>query len=612
MDPLAQTSKEQVPFGHPRHNHLFDSPPTGMTPSVYGHSRSSTQPQDSVRNAKADPVKGGFGPRLVAPLRLSAKRRTITADRVSLDTVCRKVRALLNKLAVATFDSISDQIIEWANMPRTETDARTLEQIIQLVYGMIDENEWLVEMLARLCRKMMEQIRPEVQDSSVTSAAARAGLSLVDTSSINTSSDSARKISSEAGYRWKLLRLLRGLDLIKFIGELFKLQMLTERIMHECVKKMLGNVDNPEEEEIEGLCELLSTVGQLLDMPKARAHMDVYFLRMKDSIKSANVTSRVQFMVQDIIELRQRGWVSHSSSTVPTTQVVHELLTKMLSQINENFNELLDLVLALVLKAIESREADAILIADLFARAISKNLCTRTAFEQGFSRVAESLEDVVIDAPEAWDFVDIMVKGAGLTEDSRRWIMPRTIHVNKTPFFVAKSVVDGSIRSSSTTVDINPAEEVRQIYSLPLLFGHLICDGSGIHDNKEMASENIAKDAPGAQGITVCGMDGVAHSGSTPSASPAFTAPQWEGDDTVNMMQHNSHDTAPSNMRRLDAGQMEEYRALEASWSREVEFLHQQVVVWQELYKRSAEERKDVTIQYHLVDQSDANLPSEL
>jgi hypothetical protein len=36
-----------------------------------------------------------------------------------------------------------------------------------------------------------------------------------------------------------------GLGLIKFIGELFKLQMLTERIMHECAKKLLGNVDNP-------------------------------------------------------------------------------------------------------------------------------------------------------------------------------------------------------------------------------------------------------------------------------------------------------------------------------------------------------------------------------
>ena len=41
----------------------------------------------------------------------------------------------------------------------------------------------------------------------------------------------------------------QGLGLIKFIGELFKLQMFTERIMHECVKKLLGNVDNTEEEK---------------------------------------------------------------------------------------------------------------------------------------------------------------------------------------------------------------------------------------------------------------------------------------------------------------------------------------------------------------------------
>ena len=64
----------------------------------------------------------------------------------------------------------------------------------------------------------------------------------------------------------------RGLGLIKFIGELFKLQMLTERIMHECVNKLLGHVDNPEEEEIESLCKLLTTVGNSLDAPEARAH----------------------------------------------------------------------------------------------------------------------------------------------------------------------------------------------------------------------------------------------------------------------------------------------------------------------------------------------------
>ena len=90
----------------------------------------------------------------------------------------------------------------------------------------------------------------------------------------------------------------QGLGLIKFIGELFKLQMLTERIVHEYVKKLLGNVDNPEEEEIEGLCKLLATVGSMLDIQKARAHLDVYFSRMKELMKNPNVTPRMQYMLQ--------------------------------------------------------------------------------------------------------------------------------------------------------------------------------------------------------------------------------------------------------------------------------------------------------------------------
>ncbi len=89
----------------------------------------------------------------------------------------------------------------------------------------------------------------------------------------------------------------QGLGLIKFIGEMLKLQTLTERIMHECVKKLLGNVDNPEEEEIESLCKLLTTVGGCLDTPKARAHLDVYFSRMKELTKSPNVNSHMQYML---------------------------------------------------------------------------------------------------------------------------------------------------------------------------------------------------------------------------------------------------------------------------------------------------------------------------
>lgn len=100
--------------------------------------------------------------------------------------------------------------------------------------------------------------------------------------------------------------------------------------MHQCVKKLLGSVETPTEEEIECLCKLLTTVGQILDIPKACAHMDVYFSRMKELCKNPNVSAQMQSMlqvsmralftakstspaIQEVIELRERRWVPLAS-----------------------------------------------------------------------------------------------------------------------------------------------------------------------------------------------------------------------------------------------------------------------------------------------------------
>lgn len=61
----------------------------------------------------------------------------------------------------------------------------------------------------------------------------------------------------------------RSLGNIKFIGELFKLKMLTEVIMHDCIVKLLKNHD---EESLECLCRLLSTIGKDLDFEKAKVY----------------------------------------------------------------------------------------------------------------------------------------------------------------------------------------------------------------------------------------------------------------------------------------------------------------------------------------------------
>jgi len=233
----------------------------------------------------------------VAPLEMStnrwvagsASRKPQNIDPDSPELVDRKVKALLNKLTMEKFDSISDQIIAWANKSEKEKDGRTLIQVIRLVFEKAtDEAAWS-EMYARLCRKMMEQISPKVQDDGIKNAegkpiaggqlfrkyllnrcqedfergwaakdaaAAAAVAKASEDEAIkaandkNKDSDDEPVLYSEEYYTAQKAKR-QGLGLIKFIGELFKLQMLTERIMHECVKKLLGNVENPEEEEIE-------------------------------------------------------------------------------------------------------------------------------------------------------------------------------------------------------------------------------------------------------------------------------------------------------------------------------------------------------------------------
>lgn len=64
----------------------------------------------------------------------------------------------------------------------------------------------------------------------------------------------------------------RSLGLKRFIGELFKLEILNEPILHECLEKLLNNCH---EDSVECLCKLLSTCGKRLDAEEAKVSTEV-------------------------------------------------------------------------------------------------------------------------------------------------------------------------------------------------------------------------------------------------------------------------------------------------------------------------------------------------
>lgn len=103
-----------------------------------------------------------------------------------------------------------------------------------------------------------------------------------------------------------------------FIGELCKQGMLNDKIVHECViRKLLEHIDNPVAEDIEALCKLMMTIGQVLDSRSPRT-MDVYFQRMVALSKHTLLPSRVRFLLTDVIELRENKWVEKKGAAIST------------------------------------------------------------------------------------------------------------------------------------------------------------------------------------------------------------------------------------------------------------------------------------------------------
>lgn len=233
------------------------------------------------------------------------------------DVVQRKVKSSLNKMTPEKFDKIADQILTIVAQSKDESDGRTLRQIIQLTFEKAtDEAHW-APMYAKFCMRMLESMSPEIKDENIRDRNGNVvtGGSLFRKYLLNRCQEEFERgwkvnlpekpegvteeiaMLSEEYYRAAAAKR-RGLGLVKFIGELFKLGMLTERIMHECVKKLVDYQDVPDEAEIESLCNLLRTIGGSLDVSeKGRGMMDAYFSRINMMMATEALSSRHRFML---------------------------------------------------------------------------------------------------------------------------------------------------------------------------------------------------------------------------------------------------------------------------------------------------------------------------
>ncbi|KAI9993433.1 hypothetical protein PInf_015515 [Phytophthora infestans] len=110
---------------------------------------------------------------------------------------------------------------------------------------------------------------------------------------------------------------------IRFIGELYKVDLIKQSGVQGCIFYLLGlelihgedgqeiqaqAVRFPDEHDLEALCKMLATAGKKFDQPKTKNIMKIVILRMVELSDDTKLPSRARFLLKDVLETRDHMW----------------------------------------------------------------------------------------------------------------------------------------------------------------------------------------------------------------------------------------------------------------------------------------------------------------
>lgn len=299
--------------------------PRGPGNVPIGHYMTPGQPARSPNGVDGDrwlrqPMSGAKGPGLIPSPRTPLPAIHKAENRYEVGKVSdeeqakqRLIKGILNKLTPQNFDKLFVQVQE-----AKIDSATTLTGVISQIFDKALMEPTFCEMYAEFCVKLAADL-PEFNENDEKITFKRVLLNKCqeefergEREQQEAEKDEEEhvevKMTAEEREEKRLKARRRMLGNIRFIGELYKKSMLTERIMHECIKKLLGEYQNPDEEDVEALCKLMSTIGRIIDHHKAKEHIDAYFRRMESLSNNSKLSARIRFMLKDVIELRRNDW----------------------------------------------------------------------------------------------------------------------------------------------------------------------------------------------------------------------------------------------------------------------------------------------------------------
>jgi translation initiation factor 4G len=235
---------------------------------------------------------------------------TRLADGDDPDVIITKARAVLNKLSVTKFDKLSDEF-----MAVGIDDEALIARAVDLVISKAQMEEHFCFMYADLCAKIYN-----VWDEGCSKDEDSLGKSFrvallnkcrdefdVDRKEEITKILNDATLSQDDKTEREILAKKRYTGHMRFIGELFIVDMVNPKTMHRCIGEL---IDETDEETLVCMCKLMLTIGLKLegyDHRKGHDNFSAYFVTIK-RLSTEHSSSRMRFMLKDLIEARDNNW----------------------------------------------------------------------------------------------------------------------------------------------------------------------------------------------------------------------------------------------------------------------------------------------------------------
>ncbi|KAL5490853.1 hypothetical protein EMCRGX_G016045 [Ephydatia muelleri] len=254
----------------------------------------------------------------------------------TLEVLC-KFRSILNKLTPQKFQKLADATLQL----KINTEER-LRGVVDLIFTRAITETMYSEVYANLCRVLaplaVETVNAEGKPQTVnfrrlllTKCQQEFEKDMQEDEERETMQKGVETAETEEMRKQQQMELEaaemasrhQSLGNIRFIGELYKLKILSDSIIHECMIRLLKSASD--EGSLECFTKLMTVTGKELDKEEAKLRIDTYFSRVNDVIKKGKISKRVKFALQDVVDLRNNKWVprKRQDTKVKTIDQIH-------------------------------------------------------------------------------------------------------------------------------------------------------------------------------------------------------------------------------------------------------------------------------------------------